>query len=65
MEGGRDPLTDPAGSELGHTVLRPIWQEIEDYAMQRLSETTIEHLCVAARKAGIESQSQSQFDFMI
>ncbi|MBP5858045.1 Rrf2 family transcriptional regulator [Marivibrio halodurans] len=65
MEGGRDPLTDPAGSDLGHVVLRPIWQEIEDYAMGRLSETTIEHLCVAAQKAGIKSQSQTQFDFMI
>ncbi len=65
MEGGRDPLTDPAGSELGHAVLRPIWQEIEDYAMGRLSETTIEHLCIAAQKAGIESHSQQQFNFTI
>ncbi|NMM44876.1 Rrf2 family transcriptional regulator [Rhodospirillaceae bacterium KN72] len=65
MEGGRDPLTDPAGSELGHTVLRPIWQEIEEYAMQRLDQTTIEDLCVAAQRAGIESHNQNQFDFMI
>lgn len=65
MEGGRDPLTDPAGSDLGHTVLRPIWQEIEDYAMERLSKTTIEDLCVSAQRAGIESHNQNQFDFMI
>jgi Rrf2 family transcriptional regulator, iron-sulfur cluster assembly transcription factor len=65
MEGGRDPLTDPAGSELGHTVLRPIWQEIEEYAMESLSKKTVEDLCVAAQRAGIESQSQNQFDFMI
>ena len=65
MEGGRDPLTDPAGSELGHTVLRPIWQEIEEYAMETLSKKTVEDLCVAAQRAGIESQSQNQFDFMI
>ena len=65
MEGGRDPLTDPAGSELGHTVLRPIWQEIEEYAMQRLDQTTIEDLCVSAQRAGIESHNQNQFDFMI
>ena len=65
MEGGRDPLTDPAGSELGHTVRRPIWQEIEEYAMERLSKTTIEDLCISAQRAGIESHSQNQFDFMI
>lgn len=65
MEGGRDPLTDPAGSELGHTVLRPIWQGIEDYALQRLAETTVEDLCVSAQRAGIQSQAQNQFDFTI
>ncbi|MEQ8440920.1 MAG: Rrf2 family transcriptional regulator [Alphaproteobacteria bacterium] len=65
MEGGRDPLTDPAGSELGHTVLRPIWQEIEEYAMERLSRTSIEDLCVAAQDAGLESASRNQFAFSI
>jgi DNA-binding IscR family transcriptional regulator len=50
---------------LGHTVLRPIWQEIEEYAMETLSKKTVEDLCVAAQRAGIESQSQNQFDFMI
>jgi Rrf2 family protein len=65
MEGGRDPLTDPAGSELGHAVLRPIWQELEEHAMERLSRTTIEDLCIAAERAGLESQAQNQFDFSI
>lgn len=65
MEGGRDPLTDLAGSELGHAVLRPIWQEIEDHAMARLSRTTIEDLCVDAERAGLESQARNQFDFSI
>lgn len=65
MEGGRDPLTDPAGSELGHAVLRPIWQELEEHAMERLSHTTIEDLCAAAERAGLESQARNQFDFSI
>ena len=65
MDGGADPLTDPAGSELGHTVLRPLWQELEEQALARLSQTSIEDLCRDAQRAGIESQSQSQFDFMI
>lgn len=65
MEGGADPLTDPAGSELGHAVLRPIWQEIHDDAMRRLQTKTVEDLCEAAKEAGIESESNNQFDFMI
>lgn len=65
MDGAMDPLTDPAGSELGHAVLRPLWQELEDQAMVRLEKTSIEDLCRSAQEAGIESQSQSTFDFMI
>ncbi|WP_259781526.1 RrF2 family transcriptional regulator [Aestuariispira ectoiniformans] len=65
MDGAMDPLTDPAGSELGHAVLRPLWQELEDQAMVRLEKTSIEDLCRNAQEAGIESQSQSTFDFMI
>jgi Rrf2 family protein len=65
MEGGRDPLMDPAGSELGHTVLRPIWQDLEDEALTKLNDVSIGDLCNAAREAGIESVNQSQFDFMI
>lgn len=65
MDGAMDPLTDPAGSELGHAVLRPLWQELEDQAMARLEKTSIEDLCRDAQAAGIESQSQSTFDFMI
>ena len=65
MEGGRDPLMDPAGSELGRAVLRPIWQELEDEALSKLSDISIGDLCNSAREAGIESVNQSQFDFMI
>ena len=65
MDGAMDPLTDPAGSDLGHAVLRPLWQELEDQAMVKLGETSIEDLCKTAHKAGIESQNQTTFDFMI
>ncbi|RED46220.1 RrF2 family transcriptional regulator [Aestuariispira insulae] len=65
MDGAMDPLTDPAGSELGHAVLRPLWQELEDQALVKLGETSIEDLCKSAQKAGIESQNQTTFDFMI
>lgn len=64
MEGGRDPLTDPAGSELGHAVLRPIWQDLEDQAFARLQQTSMADLVEAARKAGIEATGQRAFDFI-
>lgn len=65
MDGGADPLTDPAGSELGHAVLRPLWQELEIQAIERLSKASVEDLCRTAQAAGIESVAQNQFDFMI
>ncbi|MTI10448.1 MULTISPECIES: RrF2 family transcriptional regulator [Curvivirga] len=65
MDGGMDPLMDPAGSELGHAVLRPVWQEIEDEAMLRLAKTSVEDLCKRAEEAGIESAHRENFDFMI
>ncbi len=65
MEGGMDPLTDPAGSELGHAVLRPLWQELEDEALKQLEKTSVEDLCTRAEAAGIESAHRGDFDFMI
>lgn len=65
MDGGLDPLTDPAGSELGHAVLRPLWQELEDEALKRLEKTSVEDLCKRAESAGIESAHRGDFDFMI
>jgi Rrf2 family protein len=63
LEGARDPLTDPAGSELGHVVLRPIWQELEEQAFERLKRTSIGDLCKDARQAGIEPTGQRAFEF--
>ncbi|MDX1737001.1 MAG: Rrf2 family transcriptional regulator [Alphaproteobacteria bacterium] len=65
MDGGMDPLVDPTGSELGHAVLRPLWQEIEDAAMAHLSKTSVEDLCAKAEQAGIESVHRANFDFII
>ena len=65
MEGGADPLEEPAGSELGQAVLRPLWVELEADTMRRLEATSVEDLCRRAQEAGVESQAQSQFDFMI
>src|SRR5690606_28064687 len=53
------------GSALGITVVRPIWQEIQDSAMARLDGMTIEDLCVAAREAGIPRENAPDVDFSI
>ena len=65
LEDARDPLTDPAGSELGHAVLRPIWQELEDQAFLRLERTSIADLCEAAKTSGIEPTGQRAFEFVM
>ena len=48
-----DPISDPAGSELGHRVVRPLWRELDDETMQRLDGLTLEELCARAHRAGI------------
>src|SRR3546814_1758780 len=44
METAADPVEDPAGSELGHRIVRPLWLEMQDSFMMRLDETTIDEL---------------------
>ena len=53
LETGEDPITDPAGSALGHRVVRPIWLELQDETMRRLDELTLDELCSRADRAGI------------
>ena len=65
MDEAMDPLMDPAGSDLGHLVLRPLWQEIEDAALVQLGLTTVEDLCKRAEAAGVESVDRDAFDFII
>jgi Rrf2 family protein len=53
LETGEDPIIDPAGSALGHQVVRPLWRELQDEAMRRLDALTLEELCTRAHGAGI------------
>lgn len=52
-----DPISDPAGSELGHQVVRPLWRELEDETMNRLDGLTLEDLCARAHRAGIAGRA--------
>lgn len=65
MEGTTDPLEEPGGSELGRTVLHPLWLELQDDAVKRLDEISINELCDRARAAGVQCSTADQFDFMI
>jgi Rrf2 family protein len=65
METAIDPIEDPAGSILGHKVVRPLWAELQDEFMNRLDQLTIEELCLRARSAGVESETEGRIDFAI
>jgi Rrf2 family protein len=54
-----------AGSEIGQRVLAPIWDELEEAAIRRLDDVTIEDLCQRAREAGIEGRGRARPDFRI
>ena len=65
MEGTADPLEEPVGSELGRMVLHPLWMELQETAMKRLDDVSIEDLCSRARAAGVQCNASEMFDFMI
>ena len=61
-----DPISDPAGSELGHRVVRPLWRELDEEAMRRLDGITLEDLCGRAHRAGIPGRvTEAGGDFQI
>lgn len=65
MESTEDPIADPAGAELGHKVVRPLWQELQESLMQQLESVTIEDLCLRAYRAGVAGQFGERMDFTI
>ena len=60
-----DPISDPAGSELGHQVVRPLWVELEEETMRRLDALTLEDLCTRAHRSGIAGRLAQGGDFEI
>ena len=65
LETGEDPISDPAGSALGHRVVRPLWLELQEEMMRRLDALTLDDLCSRAHKAGIEGRVTQGGDFDI
>lgn len=64
-EAADDVLEDSEGSDLGLKVVRPLWLDLRSETMRRLDATTIDDLCVAANKAGVESEGRPNLDFTI
>ncbi len=62
---GEDPITDPAGSALGHDVVRPLWLELEEETMRRLDALTLEDLCSRAQRAGVTGRMTDSGNFDI
>ncbi|MGB8274171.1 MAG: Rrf2 family transcriptional regulator [Alphaproteobacteria bacterium] len=65
METASNPIDDPAGSELGHKVVRPLWVELGEGVMRDLDTISIEDLCLRARNENIESEANRRLDFSI
>ncbi len=65
LETAEDPIEDPAGAELGHKVVRPLWLELQDTVMKQLDGITIEDLCMRAYRAGIAGEFGARMDFTI
>jgi Rrf2 family protein len=63
LETGEDPISDPAGSALGHQVVRPLWAELQDETMRRLDALNLEELCARAHRAGIEGRAVEAGNF--
>lgn len=63
MDGGL--FESPAGSNLGRSVLTPIWQDLQDESLRRLDAISIEDLCGQARAAGIDPANKVPMDFAI
>jgi Rrf2 family iron-sulfur cluster assembly transcriptional regulator len=65
LQTAEDPISDPAGSALGHQVVRPLWHELEEETMRRLDGLTLDELCARAHRAGIKGGVADCGDFDI
>ncbi|MEM8587556.1 MAG: Rrf2 family transcriptional regulator [Pseudomonadota bacterium] len=65
MESAQDPIDDPAGSNLGREVVRPIWDQMQEACMAKMDETTVDDLCRAAREKGIAREGVPAVDWSI
>jgi DNA-binding IscR family transcriptional regulator len=65
MEADNDLIDNTPSSQLGQTVVRPLWRELQDGLMERLDTLTIDDLCGRADQSGIKSEGRENLDFTI
>lgn len=65
LETAEDPFQDVPASELGKTVIRPMWADMAEEIMARLDAITVDDLCMRAYKGGIPSEAHQKMDFII
>ena len=65
MEAGKKGADHAEGSELGQKVVHPLWNELQEVALERLSTTSVDDLCTRADDAGITSEGRENLDFTI
>ncbi|MEO1018469.1 MAG: Rrf2 family transcriptional regulator [Pseudomonadota bacterium] len=54
-----------SNSAVGAEVMRPFWANIENDLVNRLGEVTVEDLCKDAERAGIQSETVADANFVI
>ena len=52
-------------SDLGTSVIKPLWAELTDEVMIRLSTITVDEMCSRAYHHGVKSEADTQMDFII
>lgn len=65
METPEDPYQDLPASQLGKSVIRPMWGDMQEEIQSRLESITIDDLCMRAYKNGIPSEAHAKLDFTI
>ncbi len=62
MDLGDDPIDDPGGSDIGVKVIRPMWIKLQDEAMARLDQVSVDDLCDRALRSGIVREGRANLD---
>jgi Rrf2 family protein len=65
LEAGADPASNTDGSDIGVRVVRPLWSDVQNQALARFDEITIDQLCETARQKDIPSEATVVSDFVI
>ncbi|MBL8669473.1 MAG: Rrf2 family transcriptional regulator [Alphaproteobacteria bacterium] len=65
VESGQEDEEELPGSALGHQVVRPFWQELQDAFIARLDAVTLDDLCTRARALGISGSGEARLDYAI